>query len=117
MIKIRIRIKRSDLIPLAESIEFTVGEFLDTIHYVDFYNLRYLVNQLRQKSISINTYDPFKPQPTKPLSIAVNVNVANTYTKIMKLDSLAWENAHSAELHRDTLAQIDQQVHNLNRIV
>lgn len=117
MIKIRIRIKRSDLLPLAESIEFTVGEFLDTIHYVDFYNLRYLVNQLRQKSVTVNVYDPFKPQPARPLSVAVNVNVANTYTKIMKLDSLAWENAHSAELHRNLLAQIDQQIRNLDRIV
>lgn len=117
MLQIRVKIKRGDLIPLAESIEFTIGEFLDSIHYLDFYNLRYLVHQLRQKSISVNIYDPFKPQPTKPLSIAVNVNVANTYTKIMSLNSLAWENVYSAELHRDMLAQIDQQIKNLDKVV
>lgn len=117
MLQLRIKIKSGDILSLADSIEYTVSEHLDNIHYLDFYNLRWLVMRLRQKATAVNIYDPFRPGVNKPVSFKIDINVANTYTKIINLPAICWENEYLSALHYDILQQIDRQVKNLNKLV
>lgn len=117
MINLRLRITRGDLLPFADSIELTVGEHLHDLHYLDFYNLRYLVHQLRAKSTAVNIYDPFRAQPTRALSVKINLNVANSYVKIMQLNSIVWEDQYLSALHYEALQSIDRQIKNLDKVV
>jgi len=117
MIKIRLAIKRGDLLAFADSIELTAGEHLHDLHYLDFYNLRYLVHKLRGKSTAINIYDPFKPAPARPINFPININVANSYIKIMQLNSIVWEDQYLSALHYEALQSIDRQIKNLDKIV
>lgn len=116
MLAIRIKLKAGDLVPFADSVESTVAEHLDNIHYIDFYNLRWFVMTLRQKSTAVNIYDPFRPGVNKPVNIKININVANTYTKILGLPCLVWENDYMSAIHYDVIAQVDRQIKNLDRI-
>lgn len=116
MLTVRIKLKAGDLVAFADSVESTVCEHLDNIHYIDFYNLRWFVMTLRQKSTAVNIYDPFRPGVNKPVNIKININVANTYTKILSLPCLVWENELMSAIHYDVIAQIDRQIKNLERI-
>jgi hypothetical protein len=117
MINLRLKIKRGDLLPFADSIELTVGEHLHDLHYLDFYNLRWLVHKLREKSTSINIYDPFRAAPARALSLKLNLNVANSYVKLMQKNSVVWEDQYLSALHYEALQSIDRQIKNLDKIV
>jgi len=117
MINLRLRIKRGDLLPFADSIELTVGEHLHDLHYLDFYNLRWLVHKLREKSTSINIYDPFRAAPARALSLKLNLNVANSYVKLMQKNSVIWEDQYLSALHYEALQSVDRQIKNLDKVV
>lgn len=117
MINLRLKIKRGDLLPFSDSIELTVGEHLHDLHYLDFYNLRWLVHKLREKSTSVNIYDPFRAAPARALSLKINLNVANSYVKIMQLNSIVWEDQYLSALHYEALQMIDRQIKNLDKVV
>lgn len=117
MLTLRIKLKPGDLQPFAESIETVIGEHLDTIHYLDFYNLRWLIMKLRQKSIDLKIYDPFRPGVNKAINIKIDINVGHTYSKIFSLPSIIWENPYLSALNDDVLGQIDRQVQNLKRVI
>ena len=51
MINIRLLIRRSDLATFKQTLETAIVEHIDEIHYIDFYNLRFLVQQLERKRI------------------------------------------------------------------
>ena len=117
MINLRLKIKRGDLLPFADSIELTVGEHLHDLHYLDFYNLRWLVHKLREKSTSINIYDPFRAAPARALSLKLNLNVANSYVKLMQKNSVIWEDQYLSALHYEALQSVDRQIKNLDKVV
>jgi len=116
MVNIRLSIHRADLATFTQTLETAIVEHIDEIHYIDFYNLRYLVQQLERKRVEINLYDPFKPINKRPLNIKININVANTYIKIITLPSILTDD-HAVNLHRQTVADLDRQIKNLCKIV
>jgi Holliday junction resolvasome RuvABC ATP-dependent DNA helicase subunit len=116
MINLRLLIRRGDLATFTQTLETAIVEHIDEIHYIDFYNLRFLVQQLERKRIEINLYDPFKPIAKRPLNIKININVANTYIKIISLPSILTDD-YAVNLHRETVNDLDRQIKNLCKIV
>ena len=74
------------------------------------------MQQLERKRIEINLYDPFKPINKRPLNIKININVANTYIKIISLPSILTDE-YAVNLHRETVNDLDRQIKNLCKIV
>ena len=116
MVNLRLSIRRGDLATFTQTLESAIVEHIDEIHYIDFYNLRFLVQQLERKRIEINLYDPFKPINKRPLNIKININVANTYIKIISLPSILTDD-YAVNLHRETVNDLDRQIKNLCKIV
>ena len=55
--------------------------------------------------------------PARALSLKLNLNVANSYVKIMQLNSIVWEDQYLSALHYEALQMIDRQIKNLDKIV
>ena len=115
MVNLRIKLKPGDLRDLANSIHSALGENLEEIDYLEFYNIQHLVKKLQDKNFALKTFDPFKPHKT--CTVKVNVNEAHSYRSLMLRPSLVWENDYLTSLHHGLLNEIDRQLKNLEKFV
>ena len=113
MINLSIKIKKNNLIDLADSTHNAIGQGIYYLDYTDFYNLQSLIKKFRfagyQDYINPLTANQYK-------KIKINLNEAISYIKLIKLDTDIYAHHYTSTIHRLLTNDIDRQLQDLKNI-
>lgn len=113
MINLSIRIKKNNLIDLADSTHNAIGQAIHYLDYTDFYNLQSLIKKFRfagyQEYINPLTANQYK-------KIKINLNEAISYIKLIKLDTDIYTHHYISTIHRLLTNDIDKQLMDLKKL-
>ena len=113
MVNLKVVIRSGDLKPLYQSIFLALSENLDSIYWVDFYNINSLIDSLKSRKFS----DYWNVKTNQMITIKININQYESYRKLMLKRSIIWEDVFFTLINRDVIQQLDIQTHELKRII
>ena len=114
MISLRLSIRSSEVIPLANTLNVMLGA-CEKIDYTDYYNIQYFCKQLFDKNFTLmnrNRGDRNK----KPVTIQVNINIYRSIEHLYKY-TLHKPDALYDVIIKDVVSQLDKQKVNLIQTV
>jgi len=113
MVNLKVVIRSGDLKPLYQSIFLALSENLDSIYWVDFYNINSLIDKMKRKK----SEDFYLIPKDKKITLKFDINECESYRTLCLKKSIIWEDVFFTLINRDVIQQLDQQTHELKRII